>query len=579
MNNSVSDSVASATLAAEGHRQFVNQAPLAAWSYWQRALRLEPDCQAALDGLKWLENSGNWPIVARTQPKFRNPVGEDRRARWDQALQGKDLAEIELASTVFETIAQEDPLDADAIFNQALCLAWQAKNIQAIEALGRFVTLTAENDFEVAADAWTLAELLRHAEDAAPVADDVSFAYFLNGPLMPDGLPGMVRAIEFGPTPGESAPGWPAGSRLFEWLTQMPVGTEPAVLLATFVVGPDSTRIFSPDAEVLPKAWGVLEQGRDLSAFSIEMRVSPLRIELSDMDVWTIRTDPDLDLELAAEIRRQHVERFYETRWMARNRHGLADSDGVPVTPLQASRGNAASKARLEGLIRFREQLAIRPVVTHLYSGYLFDRLRRRLGLETRDPAFVEVEELALLSERELESLDAKSLDDAKLAEAFESAAALGHDARTGRFAAELVERDSAALGGIDRHALFAVLVRRAIAEHDDELALKRLDQAVAVDAQHGGGHQRPIFQAWKAEYLTRIGEPDAASVVYREILSEAPPELAPELALDAAETLEDNEHFGQALIMARHALELAINQSNPRIESLVRAMLEELDG
>ena len=577
MNRPLNPSEIVAALTLEGDRQLTLQAPLAAWASWQRALRIDPDCQAAIEGLDAIEAAITWPSVARLHPKFRNPQGDDRRKRWDHALRGKDMTEVALAFEAFAELAKADPSDAEATFNSALCLAWQARNIAAIDQLSKYVELTAPTDFTAATEAWTFAELLRHADDAAAVADDVSFAYMLNGPLMPDGLPGAIRPIEFVSTTEETAPGLTKGSRVFEWLTQIPSGTEPATLLATFVVGPTATRIFSPDAELLPKAWEILKQGHDLSRFTIEMIASPLKIELSDIDVWTIRTDPELDHEVGAEIRRQHVERFYETRWMARERNGLG-SEGTRATPLQASRGDLASKARLAGVIQFREQLAERPAVMRLYGGYRFDRLRKRLGLETNDPNFSEVEEVALLSERELETLDPTTLDDSKLAEAFESAAALGDDTRTSRFAAELVKRDATALGGIDRHALFAVLVRQAVAANDLSRALRRLDEAVEADAKHGGGRQRLIFLAWRAELLCRMGEPDKSLSVYHEVLAEAPASHAPELALDAAEMLEDNEHLDQALAMARHALSLAIEQNDGRIEGLVREMLAELE-
>ena len=159
------------------------------------------------------------------------------------------------------------------------------------------------------------------------------------------------------------------------------------------------------------------------------------------------------------------------------------------------------------------------------------------------------------MSGDELDRLDPAGLDDFALAEAYESAAALGEDARTARIAAVLAARDPFALARLDRPALFATLVRQALADDEPDLALAQIDRAEAVDRAVADGRDLRRYETWRAELNARIGRPDASALVYRTLLDEHPD---PALALDAAETFLDNEHDEHAREFARSALELA---------------------
>ena len=149
------------SLVHQGWNHLQLQRPLAAWASWQRALRVEPDQAAARQALDLLESAKDLPAAARAVYRFRNPDGDDRRTRWNARMQGRDLSDLSLAADVFRELAGDDPADASAWYNHALCLAWKGANAPAIAALDRVVALEAETKPDLSADAWALAEVLR----------------------------------------------------------------------------------------------------------------------------------------------------------------------------------------------------------------------------------------------------------------------------------------------------------------------------------------------------------------------------------------------------------------------------------
>ena len=166
----------STALIHEGWNHLTSQRPLAAWGSWQRVLRADPDSRAAQQALATLESAADLPLAARASYRFRQPVEPARRSAWDARM--RDQADHELDSTadVFGRLAAEDPTDSAAWYNRALCLAWMGKNVEAIGCLDRVVGLEAERGFDLAVDAWTLAEVLRQGGGAEALADDLRFA-------------------------------------------------------------------------------------------------------------------------------------------------------------------------------------------------------------------------------------------------------------------------------------------------------------------------------------------------------------------------------------------------------------------
>src|SRR4051812_26430408 len=144
----------------EGWDHLQHQRPLAAWASWRRALRVSPEHPAALKALEVLAGAGDLPMAARSEYRFLTPLGDAQRSRWDARFRGQNLEELAVAAGAFATLADDDPADGRARFNQGLCLAWLGRNLEAVDALDRAVQALAFDEPGVAIDAWTLAEVL-----------------------------------------------------------------------------------------------------------------------------------------------------------------------------------------------------------------------------------------------------------------------------------------------------------------------------------------------------------------------------------------------------------------------------------
>lgn len=564
------------SLVHEGWDHLKLERPLAAWACWQRALRIEPDQPAARQALDRLAQAPELPASARKEYRFRNPSDPARRARWDAAFRGRDLSDLAVAASAFAGLANEDPTDPDAPYNQALCLAWLGRNAEAIAALDRAVGLRAGSDPEGAAAAWTLAGVLRQGGGAEELADAVRYAVEWEGD--PAGrLAALARrgALRRLPPPAEAGRD---DVTVDEWLDrdwpevgEAPLGLADLPRLRGIALATArSLRVSTTNQEGLAAIASALgDSGGGLPP----IRQTPLPLALLDADVWTIRVPAGVDDESRRRLYRENVEDYFENRWVHRPRRDLGPSW---ISPLAAARGDAASRAKLAATIALFEELADRPTARELYQGYPFDRLRRRLGLPPRDAEAVDPADPGSMSGDDLDRLDPGALDDHALADAFRSAAALGDDARTARFADRLVAAQSPALARLDLRDVFAPLVRLALAEDRPEVALRRVDEAIAADAEFRGGRDRGAFTTWRAELHARVGEPDHAEATYRSLVDHSA--AAASVALDGAETLLDNGHREQALRLAGLARDIALAHGDVATAREAEALLERLE-
>ncbi len=564
----------------QGWDHLQRQRPLAAWASWHRALRIKPDDPAALQALATLESAAELPAAARTVHRFQGPSDPDRRARWDARFQGRDLTDLADAAETFAALVRDDPTDASAWFNHALCLAWQGENAGAVDSLDRVVRLEAGARFDLAVTAWTLAEVLRQGAGAEHLADDLRYAWVLERPggdipELPDDRSWLLAV----PTPDDPVAGLPgvAEAKIFEWLDrplpdsarEVQSGSDLSRLLATVVRTPRTLRLSSPDPQTLDAIQDRLSDAIGVDPRAFRREAAPLPLPLLDAAVWTFRGPRGIDREVERSFTRAAVEHYYENLWIHQPRQGLGNR-----SPLDASRlardGDAEARARLTAVVRFREQLGARPRTAELYQGYPFDRLRRRLGLEPDDPAAIDAHDLTCAGEAELDRLDPTTLDDARLIEAYESSAALRDDTRAARFAAVLGRRNPPSLAGLALPPLFATLVREAMRSNRPDEALDWLDHARAFPESR----ERRRFETWTAEVQARTGRPDAAVKTYESLLAETPADAA--LALDAAETLLDNGYADHARPFLQHALDQARHVGNRPIEAKTRALLDQ---
>jgi tetratricopeptide (TPR) repeat protein len=426
-------------LVHEGWAHLKHERPLAAWASWRRALQIDPDQPAAKAALDRLANAPDLPASARREYRFRPPAGEARRARWDAKLRDRDLTDLAAAASAFAELAEEDPTDPDSAYNAGLCLAWVGREDEANFYLLKAADRSFATDEEAAIQAALLAEVLRQAHGYVATFD-----------LKPD----QTEAIEL--TEIDDPEAVIEALEGHATLRRIPSPVDPSV---------DPSRGTVTVAEILDKPWPepretplrldevprvvavVLGAGNKLRFSSVSGGLgtirtlllqlgiktlppieSPLPLALLDAAVWLIRPPDWVVEESRQRLYRENVEDYYENRWVVTHR--------IDETPEQPG-----FRARLEAMIRLREELAARPSAVALYQGYPFDRLRHRLGLPPRDPAAIDPIEIGFMTGAELDALDVAALDDHALADAYRSAVPLGDIARAERFAAELVER------------------------------------------------------------------------------------------------------------------------------------------
>ncbi len=447
----------STALIQEGWNHLQSQRPLAAWGSWQRALRADPDSVAAQQAIAALESASDLPLAARTAYRFREAVDPARRATWDDAMRGLSDQNLDATADLFGRLATVDPSDTAAWYNRALCLAWMGMNLEAIGCLDRVVALEAERAFDLAVDAWTLAEVLRQGGGAETLADDLRFACTMT--WKSDNTSWLLLSF-----PKSSASPRPArqgqGRKTFprSRCSSGSIGRSRASLITTVpqprrrwswrasMSAAQTLRLSSPRVENLERVEEFLFPRLENGAGSVRREASPLPLPFLDADVWIFRVPPGLDPDLADQLSRESVEQYFENHWIHRPRHGLDDRSPLGAG-LEASRGDAVARAKLTAVVRLREQLGNRPSALLLYQGYPFDRLRRRLGLELVYPNAVDLQDLGCASGLELDRLDPATLDDSRLVEAFTSAAGLRDDARTARLTSELFKRTPTAHG------------------------------------------------------------------------------------------------------------------------------------
>jgi hypothetical protein len=465
---------------------------------------------------------------------------------------------------LFGRLATEGPADPAAWYNRALCLAWSGENLESIAALDRVVEIEAETAFEQAVEAWMVAEILRQGGGAETLADELRFACTIAWkPMETAQLLDEFSEIQRIPTPREpgAAPDEGPEIQVFEWLDrplalfdQLPESAaDLPTLLATVYISPQALRLSSPRLSSIHRIEEILLPRLDDEERSIRREASPLPLAFLDADLWTFRIPPGIELGLADQLRREAVEAYYENEWIHHPRQGLGGLSPLAAA-LRAGKSDAVARAKLTAVVRMREQLGNRPSARLLFQGYPFDRLRRRLGLEPDQGNTVDLNDMSCAGPQELDRVNPKSLDEARLVEIIASAAGLRDDARTARLAAELLKRQPQTNTRLrlDLPLVVSALVRQAISRNDPNAAMSWLDRARPM----GDSETARTLEIWRAELLARTGRPDSAFPVYRNLIT--PDAKGAALAMDAAETMLDNGHFEQAKTLLNTAVELA---------------------
>lgn len=402
---------AALALVHEGWRHLQLQRPMAAWASWQQAIRLKPGDKAATEALQRLAEAEELPEVARKPRRLLNPADDEARGRWNDAFQGRDLSDLDAASSAFEDLAEEEPTDAAAWYNRGLCLAWLGRNDEAIDAIDYYVHLAAGPEPDLAAEAWALAEILRHGAGAEHRADDLSYAFEVPWPadapppFEADQALGAVREIPV-PVDQVSLEPMAPGSRIVEWLDRPmpPASPEPAPaelphVRAVVILSPGRLRCSGLERSAIEEVEQAIE-GRLGRGLEFDRSSTPLPLAMLDSSSATFRIPEGLEPEPRRRLQAGAIADEFERRWVAVPRLGLGAGLGIGRTiedeeaparrpPREAgelaAEGDLVMRAKLSGVILLREQLARRPGSAELYLGYDFDRLRRGLGLDALD--------------------------------------------------------------------------------------------------------------------------------------------------------------------------------------------------
>jgi hypothetical protein len=145
----------------------------------------------------------------------------------------------------------------------------------------------------------------------------------------------------------------------------------------------------------------------------------------------------------------------------------------------------------------------------------------------------------------------------------------LGSDARTARFASELMGRGGEAARPVDFQPLVSALVRQAISRGDQDGALSEIERARTIaDAETAA-----ILDVWGAEIRARQGRGDAALEVYQRVIR--PDGAGAAIALDGALTMIDNGHIDQAMQLLTQARNLARQAGLVWIERRARELMQ----
>ncbi len=270
------------------------------------------------------------------------------------------------------------------------------------------------------------------------------------------------------------------------------------------------------------------------------------------------------------ELQRESVELYFEHHWIHQVRHGLGGRSPIAAAHAAAG-GDALARAKLAAVVRMREQIGNRRSAAGLYQGYPFDRLRRRLGLELVVAGSVDPGDWSCAGPEDLDRLDAKTLDDATLLDAANSAAGLRDDARTARLAAELLSRRPLAAQVPALAALISPLLRQAMSRGDHDGGLSCLDAARPLaDAQTSA-----TLDVWRAEILARAGRSAEGLSIYERLIT--PDAHGAALSLDAAETMLDNGHLDEAQSLLKLASRLARGTGRRWIERRAAQLLSRI--
>jgi tetratricopeptide (TPR) repeat protein len=547
--------------------------PIAARAAIEMAAKFNPADEQLRQGINTIFGKGNpnLPACAGQMYAFKTlsasaPV--ERRAAWDQALQTSRTGRLSDAVRAFEKLTHSEQAEPEAWFNLALCQAWSGNNPAAVAALDRYVT--AETDETQAAQAWTLAEVLRYGqgmEDQADVVEHtIVFALrdpkaFVNelGELERAGLlagaqvnqeEGVLHALILEPPPPALTPELEARQNL-----------KPAAYLTLMS---NIVRLWHTRLDSLTAAFERLhlKLGDNMAQAQTVRGPAALLESLSE----AITIPRNVNQEEAIKRRLEGFEKFFEEVWIHRPLKSLGNMSSVDAA------GHGVLRKKLRGVLQFLSECAAVKQI-----GYDFSRLSRKIGLADAAPIAAvtatdaKTMDVSILGAAELAALATDTLSSGQLDQAYQAAVKLDARELAGKFAAQLVGRPPYAERP-DRFPLFQLLINQAMTQGNLDAALDYLNEGESDDCSHNEGRRSNEYELRRAQVHAKRGEFDDAERVYDALIARTPTEL--NVRVNAAETMLSGRQGARSLKYAKEGLAVALKQNNRDLEGHFKELM-----
>ena len=498
-----------------------------------------------------------FPASARRDYTFRSPapgLTGDRRQAWNNALAAPENSRLSAAVRTFEQLTQTDEQDAAAWYDLGLARAWIGENGRAVEALDRFVVL--EQDELAAAEAWTLAEVLRcgHGQEEQSDYRDYSASYQIRDP---QAIAGLIQQLEQSRRLAGVQVNEQEGIMSALIVEPLPVltagsaGGQMVAIQSYMMVIHGVLRIWFPKKESFEKVRAEVQQRLGAALSAPRDRAGPANF--GDVVVESIVLPAGQMAREEAEKRsREHAQRYFEETWIYRPLRSLN-----LVPPIDAI-GTATLRKKLRGVVQFLQECGS----IGGRSLYDFDQLRRKLGLVEAAPAPVAgaAPDIASMSVAQLAQLGIDSLSDDQLEQAYQAGQKLDARELASHFARALVTRPARAEKP-DRFPWYSFLVQHALTESKTDEALELINQGQRFDSEHNQGRRGNDYQLRRAQVLAKHGDGEQADSAFAELIERDPANLRYRGA--AVEAMLSLKQGQRALLFAEKGLAAARQQNN----------------